>query len=89
MRPADCYGTGQSALENSNYAESCIDILDKNAILIDTLLYLNEVNSGNHISSLFPVNLLLEVVRPLAGILPISFILILLNLLLLGLLIIA
>jgi hypothetical protein len=67
---------------------SCIDILGKNAILIGAVLYPNQVKSGAHISSASLVNAFSGVVRPIAGILPLSFILILINLLL-GLLIIA
>lgn len=68
---------------------SNIDILHKNAILIETVLYPSQVNSGLHISSARQINSLLGVVHPIAGILPLSFILILINLLLGLLLIIA
>ena len=67
---------------------SCIDILHKNVILIGAVLYPSQVKSGIQISSASLVNAFAGVVRPIAGILPLSFILILINLLL-GLLIIA
>jgi hypothetical protein len=68
---------------------SCIDILHKNVILIGTVLYSSQVNSGLNISSALLVNAPKGVVRPMAGLLPISFILLLINLLLGLLLIIA
>lgn len=65
---------------------SSIDIFHKNVILIRTVLYSSQVNSGLNISSTLLVNALKGVVHPIAGILLLSLILI--NLLL-GLLIIA
>jgi len=52
------------------------------------MLYPSQVKSGLHISSAPQVNALAGVLRPVAGLLPLSFLLLLLNLLL-GLLIIA